>query len=53
MDGESGATKIGHLICSGLQDFTPSDGAYDVIWCQWVLGHLTDEDLVAFFKRAK
>ena len=53
MDSESGGTKTGQLICSGLQDFTPSDGAYDVIWCQWVLGHLTDEDLVAFFKRAK
>merc|ERR1712037_204194 len=53
VDSESGGTKTGQLICSGLQDFTPSDGAYDVIWCQWVLGHLTDEDLVAFFKRAK
>ena len=53
VDSEGGAPKIGNLICSGLQDYTPREGAYDVIWCQWVLGHLTDDDLVAFFKRAK
>ena len=34
-----------------LQKWTPEAGHYDVIWCQWVLGHLTDDDLVAFFKR--
>ncbi|KAJ9126553.1 hypothetical protein QFC24_001581 [Naganishia onofrii] len=26
--------------------------AYDVIWCQWCLGHLNDPELVAFLKRA-
>jgi len=26
---------------------------FDVIWCQWCLGHLGDEDLIAFFKRAR
>ncbi|PVV02812.1 hypothetical protein BB560_002726 [Smittium megazygosporum] len=35
----------------GLQDFTPMPSKYDVIWCQWVLSHLTDDDLVGFFKR--
>jgi protein N-terminal methyltransferase len=29
------------------------DSGFDVIWCQWCLGHLSDEDLVAFFKRAQ
>jgi len=24
---------------------------YDVIWCQWCLGHLTNSDLVEFLKR--
>lgn len=43
--------KIGMIYNAGLQDFTPTDGTYDVIWCQWVLGHLTDDDLSAFFKR--
>lgn len=37
----------------GLQEFTPEVGLYDVIWIQWVLGHLTDKHLVAFFRRCK
>ena len=43
--------KVGSLFCSGLQNFVPQEGHYDVIWCQWVLGHLTDDHLVDFFKR--
>ncbi|KAI7867892.1 alpha-N-methyltransferase NTM1 [Mucor mucedo] len=43
--------KVGQVICQGLQDFQPQKGKYDLIWCQWVLGHLTDDHLVAFFKR--
>ena len=35
----------------GLQDFCPSLKKYDVIWCQWVLGHLKDDDLIGFFKK--
>ncbi|KAL0071359.1 hypothetical protein AAF712_001216 [Marasmius tenuissimus] len=38
--------------------FTPEEGpladidtGFDVIWCQWCLGHLKDDDLIAFFKR--
>ncbi|XP_050307160.1 N-terminal Xaa-Pro-Lys N-methyltransferase 1-B [Anthonomus grandis grandis] len=45
--------KIGQMFPVGLQDFRPEPGKYDVIWCQWVLGHLTDEDFVAFFERCK
>ncbi|KAL0946589.1 hypothetical protein HGRIS_012790 [Hohenbuehelia grisea] len=26
---------------------------FDIVWCQWCLGHLSDPDLVAFFKRAQ
>ena len=37
---ESGS--VGQVLCQGLQDFTPEEGKYDLIWCQWVLGHLTD-----------
>ncbi|KAH3843447.1 N-terminal Xaa-Pro-Lys N-methyltransferase 1-A-like [Dreissena polymorpha] len=47
------SSRVDQLICSGLQDFTPEEGRYDVIWSQWVLGHLTDEHLVNFFKRCK
>ncbi|KAG2184923.1 hypothetical protein INT43_000836 [Umbelopsis isabellina] len=45
--------KVGEVYCKGLQEFTPDSGKYDLIWCQWVLGHLTDDDLVSFLKRCK
>jgi len=47
------SSRVERYICSGLQDFSPEPGRYDVIWCQWVLMNLTDEDLVAFFQRCK
>ncbi len=35
-----------------LQDFTPAAGAaYALVWVQWVLNYLTDDDLVAFLRR--
>ena len=45
--------KVENYFCSGLQEFTPEKGAYDLIWCQWVMGQLKDDDLVAFFKRCQ
>lgn len=30
------------FIPQGLQAFQPEKDRYDVIWCQWVLSHLTD-----------
>lgn len=47
------SSRVGKYICSGLQDFTPEAGRYDLIWSQWVLGHLTEEHLVGFFSRCK
>ena len=29
------------------------DSGFDVIWCQWCLGHLNDADLIAFFRRCR
>lgn len=46
-------SRIERCICSGLQEFTPEEGHYDLIWCQWVLGHLTEEHLVDFFRRCQ
>ncbi|KAJ2843699.1 hypothetical protein IWW36_005463 [Coemansia brasiliensis] len=40
--------RVGQMFSLGLQDFDPVKGRYDVIWCQWVLSHLTDSDLVKF-----
>lgn len=49
--GEEIATKKVTCICQGLQDFAPKANSYDLIWIQWVIGHLTDLDFIAFFKR--
>lgn len=40
------------LIQQGLQDFAPSPGTYNVIWIQWVIGHLYDADFITFLQRA-
>lgn len=45
-------SKIGKLYKVGLQDFIP-ERKYDVIWNQWVLGYLTDEDLIAYLVRCR
>ncbi|XP_004688528.1 PREDICTED: alpha N-terminal protein methyltransferase 1B [Condylura cristata] len=39
--------------CYSLQEFTPPLGRYDTIWIQWVSGHLTDKDLLAFLSRCR
>ncbi|XP_020815180.1 alpha N-terminal protein methyltransferase 1 [Drosophila serrata] len=44
--------QVGEIYNVGLQEFTPTQ-QYDLIWSQWVLGHLTDSDLVAFFRRIR
>lgn len=35
-------SRVGSFFAKGLQDFVPEEGRYDIIWCQWVLSHLTD-----------
>ncbi|CAM1314286.1 NTMT1 (predicted) [Pycnogonum litorale] len=47
------SAKVDSLHYCGMQDFTPLPNHYNVIWCQWVLGHLTNVDFVDFFKRCK
>ncbi|KAF3770384.1 hypothetical protein M406DRAFT_246186 [Cryphonectria parasitica EP155] len=38
----------------GLEEWQPAEGdRYDLIWNQWCLGHLTDEQLVAYLQRCK
>lgn len=50
---KSVANHAVNFYCIPLQEFTPEEGRYDVIWIQWCIGHLTDADFVAFFNRAK
>lgn len=45
--------KIGKFYSVGLQNFVPETEKYDVIWIQWVIGHLVDEDLVSFLKSCR
>lgn len=42
--------RVGEVYVTGLQDWTPSK-TYDLIWNQWCVGHLTDAQLVSYFKR--
>ena len=42
-----------NLVYFLLQDFTPEEGRYDVIWIQWCIGQLPDDDFISFFNRAK
>lgn len=44
-----GSERI-RCINEGLQSFSPAC-IYDVIWIQWVVGHLTDDDYISFFQR--
>jgi protein N-terminal methyltransferase len=54
-DGENKSDKgqVNEVINLGLQDWVPEPGAYNVIWNQWCLGHLTDAQLVAYLRRCK
>jgi protein N-terminal methyltransferase len=48
-----GRGQIGEVINLGLQDWIPQPGAYNLIWNQWCLGHLTDAQLVTYLERCK
>ncbi|XP_040819002.1 N-terminal Xaa-Pro-Lys N-methyltransferase 1 isoform X2 [Ochotona princeps] len=50
--GEEGR-RVRNYFCCGLQDFSPEPGSYDVIWIQWVIGHLTDQHLAEFLQRCQ
>ena len=45
--------KIGKIYDMGMQDWQPEEGKYWLIWCQWCVGHLPDDELVKFLQRCK
>ena len=47
-----GTAKLGKVYVLGLEDWVPQE-KYTLIWNQWCLGHLTDAQLVAYFRRCK
>jgi len=44
--------KVGEFYLKGMQEMN-FDYKYDCIWIQWVIGHLTDDDLIIFMKKCK
>ncbi|KAG1832002.1 alpha-N-methyltransferase NTM1 [Suillus variegatus] len=42
--------RVGYLPQGGDDE---TETGFDVIWCQWCLGHLRDDDLVLFLQRSK
>uniref|UniRef100_A0A7E4W6Q4 Alpha N-terminal protein methyltransferase 1 n=1 Tax=Panagrellus redivivus TaxID=6233 RepID=A0A7E4W6Q4_PANRE len=51
--GDALNPRVGNRFVEGLQTFEPADRLYDMIWVQWVAGHLNDEDFVSFFERCQ
>lgn len=51
--GSEQSARVGEFICCGIQDVTLKDDYYDVIWIQWVTGHLTDIHFVEFLKKCQ
>ncbi|KAJ3383600.1 hypothetical protein HDU92_004055 [Lobulomyces angularis] len=47
------SNKVDQYINKGLQEFFPEKQRYDLIWNQWVLGHLTNDDLELYLIRCK
>ncbi len=45
--------RVGEYICAPMQDFAPAAGRYNLIWLQWCVGCLADDDLVAFLGRCR
>lgn len=48
---KSCSARIGNYYPVGLQNFDFAARKYDVIWCQWVLGHLKNDHLIEFLRR--
>ncbi|RKP28481.1 hypothetical protein METBISCDRAFT_28753 [Metschnikowia bicuspidata] len=48
--------RLGDIYPIGMQEWTcdPAKvGKYWLVWCQWCVGQLPDQDLVAFWRRCK
>ena len=56
---EAGGVPVGgragrcRFIASSFEDWAPPPRAYDVIWAQWCVGHLTDAHFVRFLARCR
>jgi protein N-terminal methyltransferase len=51
LQGKAGVRDIFNV---GLEEWQPAEGVqYDLVWNQWCVGHLTDEQLVQYLERCK
>lgn len=48
LDGTKLLGRVGYK-----PDEDDADSGFDLVWCQWCLGHLSDTDLAAFFRRCR
>ena len=46
------ASRI-QLEQASLREFSPPPNSYNLVWAQWVLGHLTDTDVVGLLNRCR
>ncbi|SPO04476.1 probable putative methyltransferase [Cephalotrichum gorgonifer] len=45
---------VGRVFNVGLEEWRPEPGEkYDIVWNQWCLGHLRDEELVEYLERCR
>lgn len=43
--------KVGEIFQQGIQEFTPENDKYWLVWCQWCVGQVPDKVLVEFLKK--
>lgn len=49
---ESISAKVKNKYAQGIQEFEPNAGVrYNCIWIQWVLGYLSDTELMSFLNK--
>lgn len=52
--GLEGMERVRKVFTVGLEEWQPADDdRYDLVWTQWCVGHLTDEQLVGYLQRCK
>lgn len=52
-EGKEDKEQVGNFMSLALQYWIPEAGANHVIWNQWCVGHLTDEQLAVYLQRCK
>lgn len=46
--------RVRQVFNVGLQEWAPAEGQqYDLVWTQWCVGYLNDEQLVAYLQRCR